>query len=62
MADKDLALPRVRPQEEDEVLEFESSAVENSNSELDDEFLDHIALDDEEDGKLTTPLRPRNTH
>ena len=42
------------PSVEDEVLEFESSAVievQDSDSEPDDEFPGHIASDIEEDGK-----------
>lgn len=57
MVDNNSALPGLPPTE-DEVLEFESSAVtegQDSDSEPDDEFLGHIASDVEEDGKLSTP-------
>lgn len=48
---------------EDEVLEFESTAVnedQESDSEPDDGFLAHTASDDEEDGKLSHVLHAGN--
>lgn len=64
MADKDSTIPGLPPLEEDQVLEFESSAVtedQESNPELDDGFLGHTASGDEDDGKLPTLLRPMKT-
>ena len=59
MTDKKAALPGLPPPEEDEVLQFESSAATEdqvSDRELDDGFLAHNAVDDEDededDGKI----------
>ena len=56
MTDKKAALPGLPPPEEDEVLQFQSSAAtedRNSEREMGDGFLAHSALDDEDDGKIS---------
>ncbi|KAL9070524.1 MAG: hypothetical protein Q9161_004821 [Pseudevernia consocians] len=56
MADKDSRIPGLPPLEQDEVLEFESSALtedQESDPELDDRFLSHTASGDEDDDDET---------
>lgn len=62
MADKKSALPGLPPVE-DEVLNFESSAVaegQHSDSELHDGFLAHTVSDDAEEGKLSNLSRAKD--
>ena len=62
MTDKKAAIPGLPPPEEDEVLEFASSAVtedRDPDSEPEDRFLSHTASDSEEEGKIQKPSVPK---
>ena len=61
MTNKKAALPGLPPPDEDDVIDFGSSAVTEdraSDGEPEDRFLAHSASDSEEDGKISTTFSP----
>lgn len=59
MAHKDSALPGLPPPDEDDVIDFGSSTMNQdreSDFDPDDGFRAHTVSDGEEDGKISNPL------